>query len=372
VTAGEGARTITQRGDVLTRRADPRTFGPLKTVAFSTILIVLFFGVLEGSVRVWVYFFRAPAERFDLATGTFILVPGVYTRINAPPIQVNSRGFVGPEFQEPRPPGIRRIVALGDSCTFGQGTGVETYPAQLSRRLNGGSEERRVQVINAGIEGMNTQLGLRRLTSKVAPLRPDILTVYLGWNDLMKFEPGGQVEQPGLAVVARVMDQLWLVKGMRKLVFYYIRPRIRAPATGPTSRTGVFRDYRPARFEDNLRSIIDAGRNAGAQVVLLTMPSVVSDDMTAEDLRRANVVFPYYASAYAVGDFVDLIAAYNRSVRTVAAAENVVLVDLASEIDRRPDRRSLFLDTMHPNQVGRELIADILARHLRAHGLLGS
>ena len=105
-------------------------------------------------------------------------------------------------------------------------------------------------------------------------------------------------------------------------------------------------------------------------MLLLTLPSVVSDDMTPEDLRRANVVFPYYPSAYAVGDYIDLIASYNNTIRRVAETEEVTLVDLAEEIDGRPDRRQLFFDTMHPNQRGRELIADILVRRLRESGLL--
>jgi lysophospholipase L1-like esterase len=145
---------------------------------------------------------------------------------------------------------------------------------------------------------------------------------------------------------------------------------VSVPKTGPMSRTGVFAEYRPAQFEQNLRAIIGAARETGAKVVVMTVPSVVSDEMTLADLRRANVVFPYYPSAYAVGDFVDLIASYNRSIREITAAENVPLVDLAAEIDGRADRRHLFLDTMHPNQRGRELIADILARRLRESGLL--
>jgi len=349
-----------------------RTFGPGRTLLFSAILIVLFFGAAELAVRVWVYFFRAPAERFDITTQTFDLVPGTFPRVNAPPIQVNSRGFVGPEFAEPRPAGVKRIVALGDSCTFGQGTGVETYPAQLSLRLNHGVNPEPYQVINAGIEGMNSELALRRLQSKVTPLKPDVVTVYLGWNDLMKFNPSGQTERPGFAIIARMMDRLWLVKGMRKLVFFYLRPAMGAPRTGPSSRTGAFDGYRPAEFERNLRTIIDTARRSGAKVVVLTLPSVVSDDMSVDDLRRAFVVFPYYSSAYAVGDFVDLIESYNRTIRQVATAQDVPIVDLAKEINSRPDRRQLFLDTMHANQKGRELIADILARELRERGLVGS
>src|SRR5262245_56187508 len=165
-------------------RTKARSFGAFKTVVFSTILILLFFGSAEIAVRAWVYLFRAPAERFDLTTGTFVLVPGEYPRVGAPPIQVNSRGFVGPEFEEPRASGVVRIVALGDSCTFGQGSGVETYPAQLAMRLNNGNDLRRYQVINGGIEGLNSELALRRLTTKIMPLKPDIVTVILGWNEL--------------------------------------------------------------------------------------------------------------------------------------------------------------------------------------------
>jgi lysophospholipase L1-like esterase len=361
---------VTGRGESMSEPVARRRFGPFKTLLFSTLIVVAFFVMAEASLRVWVYLFRSPAERFDVTTGTFVLVTGVHTRVGAPPIRINSKGFAGPEFQDPRLPGTIRIAAIGDSCTFGEGNLEGTYPAQLQRRLDALASPTRVEVINAGIEGLNSELALRRLESKVLPLRPDVVTVYVGWNDLMKVNPTSQTEHPGFAIVARSIDRLWLIKGLRKALFYYLRPQLANPATGRASRTGVFRDYRPAVFEGNLRTIIRTSRDFGARVVVMTLPSVVSDDMTVEDLYRANVVFPYFATAYAVGDYVDLIAAYNASIRRIAADEGVTLVDLAAEIDGRPDRRRLFLDTMHPNQPGRELIADILSQRMRENGVL--
>jgi lysophospholipase L1-like esterase len=339
-------------------------WGLLKTIGVGVLLAILAFGAVETLLRGWVYLIRDPSERFDTATGTFVLVPGSHPRPRARPFLVNSRGFVGDEFQDPAPSGTIRMVTVGDSCTFGAGTTGESYPGLLERHLNDAGHGRRYQVINAGIRGLNTELALRRLITKVMPLGPDVVTVYLGWNDLMKFEPMGQVEKPGIRILARMLDRLWVVKGMRKLLFYYLRPLVLTPATGPRSRTGAFRDYEPAVFEQNLRRIIATVRDAGGRVVLFTLPSVVSDDMTIEDLRRAQVVFPYYASAYGVGDLVDVIAAYNRAIRRMAKQEHVRLVDLALEIDGRPDRRSLFHDTMHPSQKGRELIARILVQRL--------
>jgi hypothetical protein len=101
-------------------------------------------------------------------------------------------------------------------------------------------------------------------------------------------------------------------------------------------------------------------------VIVATLPTTLDDDLELEDLRRLNVIFPYYSSAYAVGDFVDLIAAYNDSIRATAAREKVVLVDLARDIALRPDRRKLFFDTMHPNQKGRIVIAEMFAHRISA------
>jgi len=349
--------------------ATPR-FGVKRSLLYSAILMLVCFGLIEGSLRAYVYVFRAPAERFDLTTNTFVLRPGTYPTRTSDRIVVNSRGFTGAEFEDPAPPGTLRIMTVGDSCTFGAGSLHGPYPARLEELLQSGADGRRYQVINAGIEGMNSELALRRLESRVVPLRPDLVTVYIGWNDLMKFDPDGQVESPRLALIARWLDRLWTVKGLRKLLFYNLRPRLAPPRTGPESRTGRYADYKPAVFEHNLRSMIATARAIPAAVVLMTLPTVVSDDMSVEEVRRANVQFPYFRGANSVGDFVDLIAAYNRTIRRVAAETGVPVVDLALEIDARPDRRALFLDTMHANAGGHEVIAGILARELRSRGVL--
>src|SRR5262245_3363580 len=172
-------------GDSVTHqpKAENLHFGPFKTILFSTILTLAVFVLAEIGVRIWVGGFREPAERLDVATGTFVLQPGLYPRLAAPPLEVNSRSYLGLEFEEPPPSGTLRIVTIGDSCTFGEGSGDHTYPAQLEKRLNREGRQPLVQVINAGIEGMNSELALRRLSTKVVPLAPDIVTVYIGWND---------------------------------------------------------------------------------------------------------------------------------------------------------------------------------------------
>lgn len=344
-------------------------FGPVKSVLYSLILIGLVLGGAELAVRTWAHYLRAEVERFDPGTGTFVLVPGRHrTRFGT--AVINSQGFVGAEL-EPEGPDLWRIVAVGDSCTFGGGNERHTYPALLDRRLD--RRERpglRYEVVNAGISGLNSELALRRLESVVPPLHPDVVTIYIGWNDLMKFDPVAQGKEARFSGVARVLDQLWLARGLRKLLFFYVRPAILKPRTGPESRSGRFQGFRPTYFEENLERMVTAARGIGASVLLATLPTVVRPWMTLEDLEQARVVFPYFPSAYGVGDLLDLVGAYNRAIERVGLKTGTPVVDLAARFAAIEDPRPYFHDTMHTNLDGMAVIAEAFEEALEAHGLL--
>jgi lysophospholipase L1-like esterase len=347
---------------------DPQ-FGLGKSVAFSLILITLTLTGAELAVRGWARYLRDPYQRFDPASETFVLVPGEH-RTRTSHVVVNSDGFVGRELQQPGPD-LWRLAAVGDSCTFSAGNATDTYAAMTEDALRANAPSGvRYEVVNAGIEGLNSELALRRLRHKVLPLAPEVVTIYLGWNDLMKYDPNAQEVRTESSRATRVLNEIWLIRGMRKLIFFYLRPRIAPPTTGPASFTGRFADFHPTVFESNLREIVAEVRNAGAAPLLFSLPTVVRADMTADDLRAANVVFPYFSAGYGVGDFLDLIGAYNESIRAIARELDVPVVELAKEFDAEGDVRSLFYDTMHTTKKGQALIARLLEAKLAQEGLL--
>jgi lysophospholipase L1-like esterase len=356
----------------MSRAGEPQ-FGVTKSLAFSATLIVLILGAAELLVRGWAFYMRGDAERWDAKSSTFVLEPGEYRSEYGNVARINSAGFVGAELAS-EGPDLWRIVAVGDSCTYGGGSDLDSYPALLEARLHlREGPGRRYEVVNAGISGLNSELALRRLRSRVLALTPDVVTLYIGWNDLMKFDPLAQVEEGQNARwsgVARALDGLWLVKGLRKLLFFHLRPFVAPPATGPESHTGRFAGFRPTLYERNLAEMIDAVQSIGARPLLVTLPTVVRPEMSVPDLRQARVMFPYFGSANAVGDFLDLLAAYNQVVRTLAAERNVPLVDLAKHFEAVDDITPYFFDTMHPDTRGRAVIAEQLLSGLEREGLL--
>ena len=203
----------------MAKTSSARELGTGKKVLFSLLVTVTFLIAAELVVRGWVYYLRGDYERYDTETETFSLVPGEHRALRRA-VLVNSDGFAGAELREDGDD-LWRIVSVGDSNTFGSGNDRHTYPAILGRLLDQRvSDGRRYEVVNAGIEGLTSLQALRRLRSKVLPLGPEVVTIYVGWNDLMKFDPVGQGESNAFSEASRFIDQLWLVKGFRKFFFF--------------------------------------------------------------------------------------------------------------------------------------------------------
>jgi lysophospholipase L1-like esterase len=79
-----------------------------------------------------------------------------------------------------------RIVALGDSMTFGHGVGLnETLPAHLESLLNRSVWDRHIEVINCGQDGLAIYDLWCVLATRARYYRPDLVVLVLCENDAM-------------------------------------------------------------------------------------------------------------------------------------------------------------------------------------------
>lgn len=92
------------------------------------------------------------------------------------PIGANADGYRGPIQPQQKPPGQLRILALGDSETFGTGVPVEsTWPAHLGRELT--ERHPAAVVINGGLEGFGLRDIARSWPEKWRAYTPDVVVL---------------------------------------------------------------------------------------------------------------------------------------------------------------------------------------------------
>jgi lysophospholipase L1-like esterase len=101
------------------------------------------------------------------------------------PVHSNALGIRNPEVASERTSGSYRIVALGDSHTFGYGVSEEqTYPRLLENRLRKSAPGQSVDVINAGIEALSVEQEVQLFEERLVPLKPDLVILTYYWNDM--------------------------------------------------------------------------------------------------------------------------------------------------------------------------------------------
>ncbi|MFH8086729.1 MAG: SGNH/GDSL hydrolase family protein [Candidatus Aenigmatarchaeota archaeon] len=101
-------------------------------------------------------------------------------------IKINSYGFRDYEYSLEKPSNTIRIVAVGDSHTFGLGVELEdTYPKVLEKRLNERNDKKKYEVLNFGVPAYDLNEKIEVLKSKALNFSPDIIIFQYTGDDIL-------------------------------------------------------------------------------------------------------------------------------------------------------------------------------------------
>ncbi len=293
----------------------------------------------------------------------------VLTRgLDRPSLHHNALGFRGPEVQRDKPDGVTRILCLGDSATYGftVSSDENAWPERLRAVLQAGARNgEKYEVINAAAPGYTSFESLTMLQFRGLDLRPDVVIVYLGFNDLRAstwpevqpdnthFRKSWSLPQDRTVAVLELSRTFllarWFFTDYRnqatELARYVIVPEDGDQLTHGQSRAN---DTGVANFRRNLRSIVAVARAHGAQVLLATQ----AYGEATISASHANVV----------GDAMTRLA---MSVRQVArereSDRGVALLDARRILPAVP---GMFADGVHVNDAGSDRLARIVAARL--------
>jgi hypothetical protein len=111
-------------------------------------------------------------------------IPGTGGTYMGVPVAINSAGLRDREYPPQKPPGMTRILMLGDSVTFGWGVRIEETPSKLLEDLlNSGLASPRYEVINSGVGNYNTAMEAAYFLDSGQALKPDIVVLNYFIND---------------------------------------------------------------------------------------------------------------------------------------------------------------------------------------------
>lgn len=98
--------------------------------------------------------------------------------------EISSLGFRNREIAVPKPPGVYRVVILGDSVAFGVGVErPEAFPQRMNRILAG--SDRKIEVVNCGVPGYSTYNELELYRQVGATLDADLVMLSVCLNDVV-------------------------------------------------------------------------------------------------------------------------------------------------------------------------------------------
>ena len=159
----------------------------IKNLLLLIVTILLCLLGLEIFIRVWdppiatpgMYQIHRPSPVFG-----WELVPGVSGFGRAGTfIHINGDGFRDGDYPLKKKATVFRIMAIGDSFTFGQGVNLEdTYSKHLERRIN--DMGKTSEVISCGVIGYGMWQYLETLKRKVLPYKPDLVILGLFIDDI--------------------------------------------------------------------------------------------------------------------------------------------------------------------------------------------
>jgi len=207
----------------------------------------------------------------------------------------------------------KTVVTFGDSTTAPR-EAIKVYTTLLAENYP------HCEFINSGVSGNTTRMAKERFEHDVLKHRPDVVIIQFGIND-------------------SAVD-LWK----------------NPPAAGP--RVPL------SEYEDNLRYFIRELKKSGCRIILMTPNPLCWTEKLRELYGRA----PYHPEEEE--GFNVILERYVAAVKTIAASENVEILDVHNACQNYCGTRGISLidilpDGMHPGNEAHRFVADLLMTPLK-------
>jgi len=265
-------------------------------------------------------------------------------------IWTNNAGFRGPDIVLPKPAGAYRILCVGGSTTFEGVRNHLTYPAILQRKLRKHFNTDRIEVVNGGVNAINSDQELKQFPNYLA-IQPDLIVHYNFVNDI--------------SIILKRIEQHDAANRMAK---------IRALASGST----FLQCHLPSllavpeqALQDTIESftlknecaMMEQARQHGVEWVACSFAYPDISRLDASQRRSfMNIYNPGFFILGGLESYIRAVTFYNRRIQECAGRAGNQYIPVAERLSTATD---CFEDVCHLYANGIAEKADIIFEHLR-------
>ncbi|MFL6304505.1 MAG: hypothetical protein ACJ72H_13285 [Candidatus Sulfotelmatobacter sp.] len=231
-----------------------------------------------------------------------------------------------------KPPGMYRIVVLGESAAMGDPDPAYGFSRYLEIMLRERFPAVKFEVVNTGSVAINSHVVLR-IAQQVADQRPDLFIIYSGNNEVVgPYGPGTVLTSSGMSIpvirssiflrstrIGQLVTRLGTQKKTWQGMEMFLDKQVRA--NSPLMQQ-VY-----ANYERNLRDTIAVARAAGAQVIVATAATSLEDCAPFASLHRDGI------KPEEVNDWSSLVQRGNELEAARSFSEALELYRSAAKID---------------------------------------
>ncbi len=287
--------------------------------------------------RVEAYFSR----QSDIPGLSYDLVPDKTSIVNFHPAITNSYGMRDdePNSSDKNPP--RRLVAIGDSFTFGYGVkGEDTYPNVLERLINRHNSNVRFEVLNLGVGGYSTKDESIVLEHRGLNWNPELVIIGYTLND-PEIEPLQPLHRQYNKNI-KWCHHINLLRLVAKLKFIY---DVRTIGQGDYYRYLHNHKEKWESVVSGFEQISKMTNDEGIPVLLVIFPMIEKEKGLSKE---------EYWESYPYKDLPEKIA-------KTAREYDFNVIDLYQYYSEYPPQDlKIFRKDHHPNKAAHELAADVI------------
>ena len=236
---------------------------------------------------------------------------------------INSQGMRGAEIDKSKKD--IRILAVGNSCTFGWGVEDDSiWTTRLARELQSEFPTKDIEVINCGVPGYSSYQGKIYFEKELLKLKPDIVIIMFGWND--QWTAGKNIsdheqEKPNAFILKlqNIFSHLKIYQLARKILLSTTekQQQISLDQIGGKKRVPL------QQFEENLRTIIRLCKDNRITPILMVPPVASLEN--------------YFPGQFSISHFHEQHKRYQDKITATAKYEGIEFVDHQPAFDRYTD-----------------------------------